>query len=320
LENLFLNGTHRNIKAYAAFTQLEYDLTSQLTGTIGFRYDREDRDQFDKDNPTAPTREATFQLPEPKVSLSYKPVPGQMLYATVSRGFRSGGFNVPRSIFDVVFRPEKLWSYEVGYKGTWRGGQLRTNAAAFYESITDKQDFVFDGVNAAQSIYNIPKSRIEGVELEVAYEPVDRLVLNANVGVMDSKIQEFKFGQLFPVPLTASQVVGNHLPGFSHWGVQAAVDYSRAFGANLMGTMHVDYSLRGKQYWDVTNIDVEKNVGLLGAEFGLERDRYRLALWGSNLGNTKYWSNWFNQQTTGLPDVGYLAEGRRYGLRFSARF
>jgi len=140
---LFPRGTHRNIKTYAGFTQLDYDFTSRLTGTLGFRYDREDRDQSDKDNPTAATRYATFQLPEPKISLEYKPVPRQMMYATVSRGFRSGGFNTPRSIFQVVFEPEKLWNYELGYKGTWLAGTLRTNAAAFYEDITDKQDFVF---------------------------------------------------------------------------------------------------------------------------------------------------------------------------------
>jgi outer membrane receptor protein involved in Fe transport len=44
---LFPQGTHRNIKTYAGFTQLDYDFTSHLTGTLSFRYDREDRDQFE---------------------------------------------------------------------------------------------------------------------------------------------------------------------------------------------------------------------------------------------------------------------------------
>jgi outer membrane receptor for ferric coprogen and ferric-rhodotorulic acid len=93
-----------------------------------------------------------------------------MVYATVSRGFRSGGFNVPRSIFSQIYSPEKLWNYEIGYKGDWLAHTLRTNAAFFYEAIRDKQDFVFDGVNAAQTIYNIPRSHVSGVELELAYE------------------------------------------------------------------------------------------------------------------------------------------------------
>jgi iron complex outermembrane receptor protein len=317
---LFPRGTHRNIKTYAGFTQLDYDFTSRLTGALGLRYDREDRDQFDKDNPTAGTRYATFQLPEPKISLEYKPVPRQMVYATVSRGFRSGGFNAPRSIFQVVFEPEKLWNYELGYKGTWLAGTLRTNAAAFYEDITDKQDFVFDGVNAAQTIYNIPKSRIAGVELETTYQPSSRLTLNASLGAMDSKIKEFRFGELFPVALTNSQIVGHRVPGFSHWSAQMSADYIQPIVPALTGLFHLDYSVRGKQYWDVTNIDVEKNINLLGAALGFERDRYTLKLWGTNLLNTRYWSNWFNQQITALPDVGYLAEGRRYGVRFTATF
>jgi iron complex outermembrane receptor protein len=317
---LFPRGTHRNIKTYAGFTQLDYDFTSRLTGALGLRYDREDRDQFDEDNPTAGTRYATFQLPEPKISLEYKPVPRQMVYATVSRGFRSGGFNAPRSIFQVVFEPEKLWNYELGYKGTWLAGTLRTNAAAFYEDITDKQDFVFDGVNAAQTIYNIPKSRIAGVELETTYQPSSRLTLNASLGAMDSKIKEFRFGELFPVALSNSQIVGHRVPGFSHWSAQMSADYIQPIVPALTGLFHLDYSVRGKQYWDVTNIDVEKNINLLGAALGFERDRYTLKLWGTNLLNTRYWSNWFNQQITALPDVGYLAEGRRYGVRFTATF
>ena len=43
---------------------------------------------------------------------------------------------------------------------------------------------------------------------------------------MQSKIQEFQFGPLFPQPLVNQSIDGNHLPGFSHWGVQLAADYS----------------------------------------------------------------------------------------------
>jgi iron complex outermembrane recepter protein len=321
---LFPRGTHRNVKTYAGFTQLDYDFTSRLTGTLGFRYDHEDRDQFDKDDPGAGTRYATFQLPEPKLSVEYKLDTRQMLYATFSRGFRSGGFNAPRSIFQVVFEPEKLWSYELGYKGSWLAGALRTHAAAFYEDITDKQDFVFDGVNAAQTIYNIPKSRVAGIELETTYQPVSQLVFNVNLGAMDSKIKEFRFGELFPATLSNSQIVGHHVPGFSHWGAQLSADYTtplgRRLGPALQGFLHLDYSVRGKQYWDVTNTDVEKNVNLFGAAFGVTHDRYTLKFLGTNLLNTRYWSNWFNQQITALPDVGYLAQGRRYGVRFIATF
>jgi iron complex outermembrane receptor protein len=318
--SFYLNGTHRTIKAYAGFGQLDYSLTEKFTATLGIRFDHEDRTQYDYDDPNSGTRTASFQLPQPKVSLSYKFMPGQMAYATVSRGFRSGGFNVPRSIFAQIYSPEKLWNYEVGYKGDWMDNTLRTNVAVFYEKITDKQDFVFDGVNAAQTIYNIPKSYVDGVELELAYEPLHQLVFTGNLGVMDSKIQAFQYGSLFPQPLIDSQIVGKHLSGFSHWGVQFAADYSHALTGELAASAHVDYSLRGKNYWDVTNLDVEKNVSLLGAEIAVTKDKYRLSVWGSNLLNTQYWSNWFNQQTTGLPDVGYPAEPRRFGVRLTAKF
>jgi iron complex outermembrane recepter protein len=313
-------GTHRTIKAYAGFAQLDYDLTNKFTATLGFRYDYEDRTQFNYDSPSLGTRYATFDLPQPKLSLAYKLEPDQMAYVTVSRGFRSGGFNVPRSIFAPVYQPEELWNYEVGYKADWLDKTFRTDAALFYEDITNVQDFVFDGVNAAQTIYNIPKAHVEGVELNLAYEPIRKLVFSGNVGLMDSKIQQFIYGPLFPTPLVNANIDGNHLPGFSHWGVQVAADYSRPLTDKVEASAHMDYSVRGKQYWDITNIDVEKDVSLLGAEFGISKGAYRLSLWGSNLLNTQYWSNWFNQQTTGLPDVGYPAEPRRFGVRLTAHF
>ena len=55
------------------------------------------------------------------------------------------------------------WNYEVGYKGDWMAHTLRTNVAFFYEAIRDKQDFVFDGVNAAQTIFTTSRNHASPV-------------------------------------------------------------------------------------------------------------------------------------------------------------
>ncbi|MFY9351103.1 MAG: TonB-dependent receptor [Sphingobium sp.] len=312
---LFPNGTRRKIDAYAFFGQLEYDILDTLTATFGMRYDKEKRSQVDLDDPTAPKRRATFDLPTPKFSLAWKPVRGQMVYATVARGFRSGGFNAPRTIFDEVYKQEEVWSYELGYKGSFMNGRARVVAAVFHQDIKNKQDFLFDSTVAAQSVYTIPKSWVRGVELELNLEPIDDLKISAAGGIMDSKVQEYEVGPLFPQPVTNASIIGNKLSNFSHWTASVAVDYTASLTADWNAKLHVDYSVRGKNYWDVTNIDREKNVGLLAANIGIENERWGVSLWGTNLTNTKYWSAWYNQQVTGLPDIGNPAEPRRYGAR-----
>ena len=104
----------QNTKSYAAFGQATYDFTDQLSLTAGLRYTKEDRryNRFTTtisnqvflnnvsfrfpDNLPAPlnaTDTASFDAWTPMVTLSYKPTPDSLVYASASRGFKSGGFN-----------------------------------------------------------------------------------------------------------------------------------------------------------------------------------------------------------------------------------
>lgn len=318
----FPNGTKRKIKAYAVSAQIDYDLLDGLTATAALRYDHERRTQLNQDDPNPATNRdaATFDLPTPKFSIAYKPARGQLVYATAARGFRSGGFNAPRTRFSPVFKQEEVWSYELGYKGRLFDNALTVAAAAFDEDIKNKQEFVFDVGNASQTIYNIPKSSIQGVELELTYRITPQFSLNAAGGLMKSKIKSFNDGPLFPTPFTNASVIGNRLPTFSHWSSSFGFDYNTLIGGGKKLKVHADYALRGKNYWDTSNRDVEKNIGLLGANITLDDKYWGLTLWGSNLTNTKYWSTWYNQDVTGLPDVGYPAEPRRFGVKLRLNF
>lgn len=321
------NGTRRTINAYAFFGQVDYDISPRLTATVGLRYDNEDRSQFNLDAGNqaailAGERTVSFHLPTPKFSLAYKPANDQLIYATIARGFRSGGFNNPlsASTFGVTFNQEEVWSYELGYKGSFADGRIHLSAAAFFEDITNKQDFVFDVNAGTQTLYNIPKSDVKGLEFEVTVKPVRGLSLSGSGGIMDSKIKAFASGRFFFDPFTNASVIGNYLPGFSHWSMNLSADYKTRITESWSGKVHVSYALRGRNYWDVTNQDVEKDVGLLEANIGVQTDHYGVRVWGTNLTDTAYYGNFFNQKTTGLPDVGYRAEPRRFGVAANVKF
>lgn len=109
---------------------------------------------------------ATYKKFSPRVSLSWKPVPGQNLYASYSQGFKAGNFDprgqtsivrarpgfagldldgdgVPGTEADVYtlmrFEPEIIDSYEIGWKGAFAGGRIRSNLAGFYSDYTNVQ-------------------------------------------------------------------------------------------------------------------------------------------------------------------------------------
>jgi iron complex outermembrane recepter protein len=333
---LFPLGRARDINAWAVFGNVDFDVTDPLTVSVGLRYDVEDREQVDKDDGNA-HRGATFDDLQPKFSAAYRLTDDHMVFATASRGFRSGGFNTPRTGFGPVFEKETLWSYEVGHKGRYFNDSVSVDLAAFYMDIENKQNFTFDAALAAQILYNIPESEIYGFEAAVSWDTTEDLTLGVAAGWMDSEITDFKDASLFPVnaiaaigansgltlPVTDSFVEGNQLSNFSHWSVALNGDYRRPVTIadhSWELILHVDYTVRGDNYWNVFNIDKEKDVHLVNSSLSIEDGQWGLTLWAENIGDTDYWDNWFGGEDAGLPDIGQKAKERRFGATVTYDF
>ena len=192
---------------YGDFT---YDFTRQLSLSVGGRYTWDERQSFVfkqnylngpsaqfGGNPVAlgaPATnfrgKATFKRFTPRASLSFKPTPDHMIYASYSEGFKGGGFD-PRGsgtsapisnaaagrtyqdIYDYLsFDPETVKSYEIGYKGALFDRRLTIALDGFYSNYDDVQvpgsvGTVVNGVPTFIGITtNAAKARIKGVELE----------------------------------------------------------------------------------------------------------------------------------------------------------
>lgn len=216
-----VNGTasKTRYRTIGVYTQASYSLTEQLKFTAGLRYtwDRSSNDisrityVFPVGSAVALCTDATTSSPpgcsqyleqESKaptwlVGLDYKPNDDLLLYAKYARGYRAGGIFPSSPANYRLFQPEKVDTYEVGTKATFRGainGSL--NVAAFYNDFSNQQLQVpFNPapgvpIAPAQGIVNSGRSRIYGAEVEAAVRPFAGLSFNASYAYLHAQIRK----------------------------------------------------------------------------------------------------------------------------------
>jgi iron complex outermembrane receptor protein len=303
-------------KAYAGFGQVNYDITTDLELTLALRYDRNEKHQLDA--VSGLVNDANFDLWQPKASLAYTVNEDAMIYATAGRGFRSGGFNATDTL-GRIYDAEKTTSFELGFKTSWMERLLTFNGAAFYTKYDDRQEFILIANEGAQALVNIPKSRVLGLEFELAAHPVEGLDLQASLGLMDSEVREFDGTQFGFAPTV--EFIGNQLPFAYGWSYAFAAQYRLPVFADFDLVTRVDYSGKGDMAWHLDGFDTQKAVHLVNARISLENEQFRFTVWAENLFDEKYNAEFIaNQWSGGLADFKYPGNPRRYGVRASYRF
>ncbi len=295
---------------YAGYGNVVFDITPSLEGTLGLRYD--DNNISQDDLSYGSHRAAKFDAFQPKASLSYKLDADDRVYATVSKGFRSGGFNSVINTVAKSFSPETLWNYEAGVKTEWADHAVTANAAIFYEDYKNSLQFQFDGKTATQTIFNIPKSRIYGTEFDIeARTPITGLSVQASAGIMNSKITE-DAGLPPAVTAVVGNVVGNKLPVIDHWTFSVGGQYAQSLSSGWTVTPSLDVNGRGKQYWYIDNVNEAPTLFLLnGALVFADSAHLKIALSVKNLLDRRWYSDYESQKQTGLfTDVAWPQPGR----------
>jgi iron complex outermembrane receptor protein len=182
----------------ALFGEATYALTHTLDLTAGARYSWEHRSGHSEVTPTEASGPyaASWSAFTPKGTLSFKPSQQWLTYATVSKGFTSGGFDSTAGTdagLRTPFNPETVINYELGAKISGLERTLSVNSAIFLANYTNLQRTAFDS-NPAVNAYrttNAGKARVKGVEVEVTYLPVRWLTLSGNYAYTDAKYLEF---------------------------------------------------------------------------------------------------------------------------------
>lgn len=331
---LFNTVNKQSNLAWALFGSADYDLTDKLTLTAALRYDVDRRKITRIDGPTVDTnghgigsigtdctagvdtgcvplgfqQKRTYRAAQPKASLAYKPNDDNLLYATYARGFRSGGFNAAGSTLSDDYDKETLDSFEIGGKSTHLDGHMRVSAAVFYQRYKDVQVFEFDGQIFTQSLYNIPKSAIWGLEASVDARPARGLTINGGIGLMDSRINQFnplirdRLEAALKSLITNSVALppgtqaafnenfeGRKLAKFPHVTTIAGFSYETDISDAARFFARGEYQGYAKRYWWLDNADKQKWTSLVDASIGLIFNKsWEFSLWCKNCTNTRY--------------------------------
>jgi outer membrane receptor protein involved in Fe transport len=277
-------------------------------------------------------------------SLSYHINDDTMAYASYSRGYKAGGFNVDRSGFSVFpdttdsssistdqlhFDPEFTDSYEIGIRTSPFGRGSTLNLTAFYESIHDYQLNAFNGFNFITR--NVPEVISKGVELESSIRPMEGLSLTAGVTYNDAYYDsEVRFN-----PLTASLGANDPNAVFSgqvlsfapKWVATAGISYELPLGSSMHATFYLDGRYNTEYRTQTLSRDPLGRTdngayavfnGRIG--IGPRDDHWSVELWARNITDEFYYVGAFSPPLQDGTYVIFPSEPRTIGIELRGRW
>ena len=335
-----LSTMKREITSKALFAEGSWEATDLLTLTAGARWSEDEierRDtKIDFESLLAPQGASdSWDDVSPRFAASFAVTDDVNLYATVAKGWKSGGINLELTTpTDPVnkFDAETLWNYEVGVKSMLLDRRLQVNMAAFLIDWQDVQvnasRLIVDEDGALRSVTGISngaKARSQGLELGVAALPVPQLQLGLNVGYLDTEWKDFSgavtgFGEV--------DLTGQPLPKAPELTLSADGQYTMQLGNDWEGFLRAEFSHQDKQFYDVNGTA----GAMLGARFpfeipardvwnfrvGASNDRYRIVAYVENAFDDEYYTSTYDFGFTN--GAGVVPSFRTYGVRFSANF
>lgn len=311
--------------ALAAFGQATYSITPELKLTVGGRYSYEIRTRTEfpdiSSNAEILPNYVSFHKFTPKVTLQYEPTQDLTLYATVSNGFKSGGFIVTAGQGPV--QPETLWDYEAGAKARFLDNRLQVNLSYYHYDYSNLQVPVNLGLTFATE--NAASAAVDGGEVEITALPTKNLKLSANAAIIDSRFEKYTTTDpIFP-ELGPLNLAGNQLPFNSKYAFYLEALYTLPLQDGSTVEFDADYNWRSKQYFDAFN---QKNVyqgavGLLDARirYTPADARWYIEAYGKNLTDKFYYTQTSTDgEFFGEQILGERGLPRMYGLRFGFEY
>ncbi|WP_169727819.1 TonB-dependent receptor [Desulfovibrio inopinatus] len=308
----FQRGTTSS-RGLAVFGQGVYSF-GPVDLTLGLRYDYENKD-FYYTNGATPAMVEMWGMTNatgsnsnsygawlPKAALSWHATDNLMPYASVSRGYRGGGFNLAQNT-GSAYDPEYTWNFEAGVKTQWLENKLKFNFSAFYIDWTDIQVLQPNYPNFA--IENAGKAYSQGLEAQFSWNVVPGLNLYGNAGYTDARFVEYSDDD--------GDYSGNRIPNVPRYTATFGGVYR--FLDNYM--VNADIMTVGDIEWDSANSESQDIYNILNAKIGYEGDNIDVYLWGKNLFNVNYATRAFimNDQW-----YGRAGDPLRVGITLSYRF
>lgn len=328
----------------AAYHESNLMLSARLRATLGLRYDysRAEIDYhslgymaltggvsdavatYTLRSLLANRHHTTFSEWLPKVGLTYELDNNHSnLYATVSKGFMAGGYNIQlfsdiqqaylgdseaqqqaqRGDYDIphtaqdyldiedaiTYKPEESWNYEVGAHLNLFGSVLHADIAAFYTQLRNQQLSVFaPNYGFGRMTVNAGKSSSKGVEIALRGQAVDNhLTWAANYSYTRSKFLDYEDAD---DQGNAVNYEGNYVPYVPQHLFSALADYRFDFSGSTLRSLSLGVNVNGngKVFWDDANTASRGLYTTLGAHVKFDFGTVGVNLWGRNLTDTRY--------------------------------
>ncbi len=331
----------QTIETFAIFGQTDVAVTDKLTLTLGGRYTDEDR-TFDArgtieeesladivGNPLVVYEGTDLETSDGEFSwrfgLDYKLDDDTLLYGSIARGFKSGGFNGGFLSLDPVeaitqlepFDPEFLTAYEVGFKTDLLDNKLRLNGALFYNDFSDLQ--VFTQINTGGLpllvLDNATSAEVLGAEFDATFYPHPNLLLNLTGAFMDSRIGSLS--------VNGVDLTGNTIPNTPDASVSGLARYDHDLGDYGSVYLQGSFAYRDDVFFSTENLDFTGQEAYTLANLRLgytaESQNWGIAVFGNNIGDTTYFTNVSNNSDFGFASAT-LGTPRSYGVELSVNF
>jgi iron complex outermembrane receptor protein len=295
-EQQFKTQRSHDSTSWATFLHGTYQFTDRFSLTAGVRYSWEEKQEQAFVNRHIETGEAGACPPAtdcyvvkeswtswtPKFSLEFQATPKHLIYASVSNGFKSGGFNAAPSL--PPFEPEELTAYEIGAKTDWFDDRLRMNVAAFYNDYTDLQlAGLFLDVNTGEAFVftaNAGVAEIKGIELEATWRANDYLTFVGTLGRMTNEFSELREG-------VTDIVTGTTIPFQPERVGSASIILDFPMGKNGAIKLRTDVISRSFTYLTLANEDITSQPGFeqynARITYAPVDGNWELAFFGTNL-------------------------------------
>jgi len=350
--------------SYAIFGQGDYKLTDKLKLTLGARFTGESKsfqyaagaqyqvggiDDLGPIIPILPLPGDSFDRKLSntsfnwKAALNYQLTDTVMPYASVSTGFKSGGFNgsflasapspdfIPIAAAQISaqlrpIKPEKITAYEAGLKSTFFNDRLLLNAALFDNDYSDLQVFILVPIPSpipggqplgTNILTNARKAHMEGADLQIVGKPMDNLTLSAQLGILQAKVDSDD-----STPAQPDSYHGHQLPLAPHLSMSLAADYTVPLDEG-----HLDFQFnanyKSHQYFDVANSPylTENPYWLENARvaYSFDNDQWEVAGYIRNLSGQHYFLDIFDLSFVGYYQ-GIIGQPRTIGAEMNYHF
>lgn len=242
----------------------------------------------------------SFEAWSGKVGLEWSLSDNLLTYATISRGFKTGGFfgGFPTNVAQLApFDAETLWGLELGVKSDLAGGRVRLNASLFAYDREDVQQNAGDPTSPIQikRITNIGDVDTVGAEAEVTWLATDGLSLNLGVGATDAEVSDSTFIQAASLPfLPDTPMEGSNLPNYSDLSVNFVGRYEGSFGGSLGWFAQLEGRYQSEQDLSIITNPVEVPVfqepgySLWNVRFGVNGEAWTAQLYVNNASDEAY--------------------------------